>query len=116
MIPDRFNSSFITSIKDIQDSIPIQNDDEYELNNVNVNCTFKFRTVNDVDVSNVLNAIKSKGDCEYLNKNVLNDAMEVAGPTFLKIVNASLVEGICPKDWKTSTLCPTQKVNGTIKW
>lgn len=48
--------------------------------------TFKFRLINYDDLMKYSNGIKAKGDCEYLNKSVFNDALEVVGSTFLKKV------------------------------
>lgn len=51
---------------------------------------------------------------EWLKPDILLDSMSVVGVEFCEIINQSLNEGIFP-NWKCSTICPIEKVNGTLK-
>lgn len=117
IIPDRFNKYFIESVNDINESIPIENDcSSVTSMNTNVNVDFfVFQIVSITNIFQALRSIMSNGDCQFLNKNVLFDAMSVIGSQMLDVVNSSLASGIVPKNWKLSILCPIPKINGTMK-
>ena len=59
--------------------------------------------------------IKSKGDCEHLNKRILSDALPVIAPLFLDVINSSLEFGKVPENWKHSVINPIPKVSGSNK-
>ncbi len=114
-ISDRFNAFFIESVKDINESIPIESDSS-PVATANMNVEFFVFQV--VSIANILQALKniiSDSDCQFINKNVLCDAMSVIGNQILDVVNSSLASGIVPKNWKVSILCPIPKISGTLK-
>lgn len=59
--------------------------------------------------------IKSKSDCELINKTILSDALTVIGLPFLGVVNSSLEEETYPENWKNSVVTPIPKIPGTSK-
>lgn len=118
IIADRFNDYFVNSIKDINSSIPVNVNDEAkdDLDEIEVANELKFRHAEISDVERILNEIKSKGDSEHLNKDVLKDALSVVGLPILDAINSSLEFGTVAKSWKNSMVIPTPKVIGTRKY
>ncbi|XP_011876810.1 PREDICTED: uncharacterized protein LOC105566958 [Vollenhovia emeryi] len=59
-------------------------------------------------------AIKT-GTEEGISTLVLKEIYEVISEEFLNVINSSPKEGICPKEWKISTVTPIPKVYNTLK-
>lgn len=113
LIANEFNKFYVNSIDDIIESIPLQDKPDFiKLNRVIKNFEFSYADMD--DVLNVLKNIKSKGDCEMINKMILMDAMPIIGLPLLGVINTSL-ESTCPEDWKNSLVTPIPKVPGTSK-
>lgn len=50
-----------------------------------------------------------------MNIDVLRDSFESCGEIICEIVNESLRSGVCPNEFKISTVIPIQKISGTRK-
>ena len=87
----------------------------YEIIERIVKSDFKFIPADISDIQNILSNIKSKSDCEHLNKSVIDDAMTAINLQILDAINTSLEYGIVSESWKKSVIIPTPKVNGTMK-
>lgn len=112
-IAESFNEYFINSIRDINNSIPIESDECKILTEIKMNC--KFDIVNIDKIECFLKNIKSKGDPEFLSKRVLLDALPVVGGLFADVINSSIEFAICPPKWKKSMVSPFPKIPGTVK-
>lgn len=112
-IANELNEYYVESIKAINESIPVVNDDypviDYQCSN------FQFKTVTIGDIERVLRNITSHGDCENINKKVLNDIIPVVSDLYLDVINTSLQQGEFINDWKLSIIAPTPKVPGAKK-
>lgn len=113
-ISTNFNEYYVESIKQINNSISNQNDLE-PLNIKNVKNKFKFRIVDMEDIECILNKIKCKNDLEFINKDILKDALPIIGISLLDLINSSLEFGIFPREWKNSIISPIPKISGTKK-
>src|SRR5262249_514661 len=94
-------------------SIPDEVDDL--VTEANSCVSFVFQIVTLTKIISVLKNIVSKSDCQFLNKDVLLDAVSVIGHQIVSVINASLESGIFPKNWKCSILKPMAKISGSIK-
>ena len=74
---------------------------------------FRSNPIGVEDVSNVIKNMKSKSDCEFINANVLIDALPIVGETFAEIINNSFKFGIFPDCMKQSVIIPVPKMTGT---
>lgn len=114
LIASKFNEFYINSIDDIIESIP--NESEFDLNNwKEVKNDFDFAYADYDSVIRILKGIKSKGDCEHINKEILMDALEVIGLPMLGVINSSLEELMVPNEWKNSFVTPIPKKPGTSR-
>lgn len=51
---------------------------------------------------------------EEISTQILKVIYESVKSDFVKIINRSLEEGVCPKEWKVSTVIPIPKINKTV--
>jgi len=95
-IPGRFNEFYIKSIKDINESISEETDiDSFTNESASDYGIFALQVVSIANIFQALRGIISKSDSQFLNKNVLIDAMSVIGNQILNVINCSLTSGIC---------------------
>jgi Reverse transcriptase (RNA-dependent DNA polymerase) len=115
-VANKLNEYFINSILDINNSIPVNNVNvAYSyLNNYQPKEQFKFSKLNVQDLIIIMKNINNKtSGLNNLNVNVLLDSMDVAGSSFLQVINTSLELGEFPDKWKKSTVIPIPKIAGT---
>lgn len=112
-IANDLNEFYVESVKIINESIPLVKDYYPVIDSVFEEFVFREVTLNDVE--SVLRDTTSNGDCENVNKRILNDILPVVGPLYLEVINLSLQQGNVMEDWKHSIISPIPKVPGTTK-
>jgi hypothetical protein len=113
-IARQFNDFFIDSVVEINESIDIVDDYDFETDNYCVN-DFHFRRITMNELWTTILKIETKTGVDNINMNVLKDAFTTVGETLVGIINQSFDEGVFPSAFKTSTVIPIQKVPKTIK-
>lgn len=115
LICDKFNSYFIDSVQQINDSIEnVQHTFEEENNHV-IRSWNIFNRVSYDTMRKAIDKIGSSSGLDNVNLQVLKDSLEITGEHLLGIINDSLEQGKFPRSWKQSTVIPIPKVSGTIK-
>ena len=113
-LPDKFNSYYVNSIKELEASIPItKNYNLYSALQI-MNIQSKFSNFNPQtlnDLSKVIHDLKNVSSCGVISVKVLKQTFQSVGDHLLGIINQSLIEGIFPEDWKKSTIIPIPKVD-----
>lgn len=114
-ICERFNSYFVDSIQQINDSIEdvsdcFESENEQLTENFNV-----FHSISHDELCKSIEKIGSSSGINNVNLQVLKDSLEVTGDYLLGIINDSLEQGKFPSSWKQSTVVPIPKVAGTTK-
>ncbi|KMQ86555.1 rna-directed dna polymerase from mobile element jockey-like protein [Lasius niger] len=118
-IANRFNEYYITSIKDIV--LSIDSSDNGGLTDVqeeltDINRWEEFNTITEEELRNIIHKLpKKKGTDEGISTEVLQEIYNVINGDLLKVINASLSEGIFPEEWKVATVVPIPKVPKTVK-
>lgn len=116
---NRFNMYFIKSIAEIVSSIDNYDNNNNEENMNENNETYKweeFDTVTEEELRRIIQKMDiKKGTEEGISTVVLKEIYEVISAELLDVVNSSLREGLCPSEWKVSTVTPIPKVNNTLK-
>lgn len=113
-LAENFNKYFVSSIKDISESIPNVN----ELAAVDDNFlppTFtEFKLLDINDLSAIIKKIDNKmNNHELLSGGMIKNTFDILGPVLLKFVNASLQSGIVPEKLKISTIIPIEKIKNS---
>lgn len=112
---DKFNLYYIQSIRDIIQSI----DKNYttSTNKRTIYCIDKkgelekFESVTIEQIKRIITELpKKKGTEEGITSDILKTVSCVIGKEYCDILNKSLSEGCCLKEWKTSTIIPIPKV------
>jgi len=116
-ISNKFNDYFISSIKKINESIPLESDPRFKIDNLEIDNSrqFLFRLVERKEIEDIIKNMKKKSSLDNLNITVFNDAFEVIGDVFTKLINDILLTGVFPNIYKISTVIPIEKVKNTIK-
>jgi exonuclease III len=114
-IAQKFNEYFIESVKDINKSIDLVDYNEFGDNIEENDHCFKFKTVNKIDIWNILNKIKTKSGIDNINVKVMKDSFDTIGEALTEIINESIITGTVPEKWKVSTVIPIPKVPKTNK-
>lgn len=95
-IAEGMNEYFVNSIIDINQSIPPGVNASQNVNINNQNCEFKFNSVTEDEVKEILCEMKNKRDVNHINPKVLIDVWPVIGTYFVDIINESLLSGVFP--------------------
>lgn len=114
-IAEYFNKYFINSITEIVDSIDSH---EYEHSNNNYTDSHfaTFKLINLQELAKKVKELDNKGSTNVVLSSVLiKSSFEVIGHVWLHFINTSLDSGKFPKNLKTSTIIPIEKINNTNK-
>lgn len=116
-IAEKFNKYFVESISDLVSNIRDTNilditiEIETPLNKFN-----RFELLQLRDLRNIVkNMANKRSSVDGINIDILKASFEVIGQHFLQLINKSLERGCFPKDWKTSTIIPIEKIANTRK-
>lgn len=112
-IAESLNKYFVDSINELNRSIP--NHDDIYTNTISNNEEFRFEKVDLLTVERLIKNIASRGDCEFITKQVLLDGITTFGLNIVDVVNSSKKSSYCPKKWKNSIIAPVPKIPGTNK-
>lgn len=110
-IANEFNKYFITSIIELNESIPHHQYEEEIAADCNI--SFEFRCVTISEIKTCLKELNNNTDDFFLNPKVLLDSMEYLGQQIANIINESFTSGVFPEALKTSTIVPIQKKVGS---
>jgi Reverse transcriptase (RNA-dependent DNA polymerase)/Endonuclease-reverse transcriptase len=115
-ICNKFNEYFVSSVKEINESIPEENSlQPVNLENLEESRQFLFRLVEREEIEDIMRKMKKKSSINNVNISVFRDAFEFFGDIFTEFVNEILTTGIFPDVYKIATVIPIEKVNNTIK-
>lgn len=115
-IAEQMNISFIGSIVDINRSIPnVINNPSINIEECKPRNSFKFATIDLTTLEKILLEMKNKRDIDLVSPSILLDSLPVIGHYFMSIINESLISGIFPEAWKTTTVVPVPKVSRPVK-
>lgn len=70
----------------------------------------EFDAIDEEELLSVIKHIKTKSGIDFVNIDVVNDAMQTLKPFLLNTINSSLNKGYCPKQWRKSMVTPIKKI------
>ncbi|XP_031638796.1 uncharacterized protein LOC116350927 [Contarinia nasturtii] len=111
-IVNKFNEYFVTSIIQLNESIPLR----IYVNDIiaDEHLSFEFRNVSLSEIKSCIKELKDNTDEFFIKPTVLWDAIFVIGLQLANIINESFTCGIFPEALKQSTILPIQKKSGTV--
>lgn len=112
IIAEKFNNYFVSSIEAINSSIKLPPNHSGVLIN-QVESIFKFEKINLLTLISTIKNMNQTTDPDNIQTNMLLDAMEVLGESFVSLINCSFETGIFPHNWKTTTVVPVPKIPGS---
>lgn len=114
-ICENFNSYFIDSVQEINQSIE-DVPDIFGEQNVDIPEKWsEFKQISMETLRKVIDNISSSSGTDNVNLQVLKDSFEITGEYLLNIINESFQNGECPRCWKQSVVVPIPKISGTTK-
>jgi hypothetical protein len=116
LIVNGFNEYFIDSITAINDSIENVQPRQSDLSNSSM-CenSFRFKTIDINELEKYCENLSDNCGMDNITGRVMKDAFSVIGKFLLEIINESLITGVFPASWRTSTVVPIPKVNNSNK-
>ena len=115
-IANKFNEYYITSMKDILLSIDGRDVIEEEVEGRKINEWTEFKVITEEVLRRIIYELPTKkGTDEGISTEMLNDMYDVIKVELLLTINSLLEEGICPEEWKLSTVIPIPKVAMSVK-
>jgi len=112
-LANKFNVFYIQSIRDIIESIR-KNDSKsskiiYVIESKGI--IEMFESINIQKLEQIVMALpQKKGTDEGISSDILKMSFRVIKDELLRVINDSLINGICPEGWKTSTIIPIPKI------
>lgn len=113
-IATQFNKYFVSSIKDIYDSIPPSPVQPFMSINNNRR-QFVFNNISVNYLSEIVKQLKNKYNKDLITTQVIKDSFDIVGYFFVNIINESFETCTVPNLWKLSTITPVPKVKNTVK-
>lgn len=112
-LANRFNIFYIQSINDIVESIG--NNDSRRTKTIYViesrGIIENFELIDAQKLERIVMALpQKKGTDEGISSDILKISFHVIKNELLRVINDSLLKGICPKGWKTSMIVPIPKI------
>lgn len=114
-ICDSFNSYFIDSVQEINNSIESVPDMNSDQSGQIAERWGVFHQISLETLQKAVDQIGSSSGIDNVNLQVLKDSFDVTGEYLLEIINESLEAGEFPSGWKESIVVPIPKVAGTTK-
>lgn len=111
-IAQKFNKFFVSSIIELNESIPHTPLHLFPLEN-NINPWNNFNLVNEKDILEVLDTMKKKTGINNVNKETMKMVMSVCGQSIVDLFNESLISGDFPDVWKFTVVFPIPKLKDT---
>ena len=114
VIAEYFNNYFIDSIEEIVNSIDYLAYTSTNNRAFNIDKFEHFNLISFGELRKIVNSLDNKS-YEVLSSKLIRETFEVVGHVWLHFINTSLEMGIFPKNLKTSTVTPIQKIKNTNK-
>lgn len=105
------NSFFVSSIEEINQSIPQSN--FVSMIRPTSSRLNRFEPVTKQDLLCCLDKMKSKSGLDNVNADIIRFSIELLGDDITNLVNSSLETGICPETWKFTVVRPIPKVTNS---
>ena len=116
VIANKFNSYFVDSVQQINQSIELVSEPNEIIQPISDNCRFEgFHPITFAELKDICFSLERSAGIDNVNARVIQDCFHVIGHDLLDLINESLQTGHVPKVWKESLVIPIPKINGTDK-
>lgn len=115
-ICERFNEHFLNSIDEIVKNIHPSKTHVESISHIESDKNLEeFCMIEMSELRKTISNMKNKeSNIDGITVQILKYAFETIGDKILNLINKSLRKGTFPRNWKTSTVVPIEKITGTI--